>query len=644
MINRLVVIVLLSWNSWMNYAQTPFDCDGQVFMSLIQNNNEGQLYEIVSDGITSDDVPFPATFPYNINSIGYRKTDNFIYGIDPSEHFLYRIDAEGSAEFIYDLELNAAYYAGDVTIDGNYLVLFNSNALAKIDLRESTYPITYVPIQTAIGDNLVSCADVAFHPGTGLLYGYDGVEGQLVQIDTETGVIKRDEFQENDYNNILTALFFNEIGELYGIGKDNLNNLSILFQFNLETGLSSRTNFTQNTGEQDGCSCPYKLSIQQYPTSSEAFPCTEVEYVFKIANFSGETKQDAILENVFPDGFEITEITHHPFGSIDETSLGTNKLQLTDFEIPIGVDSIVLKLKVPENATGNYLSQSALQATGVTSGVIESLVSDFPYSMQDDDPSPLMITPVKIAAEPTYPDTLELCWGDTLYLTYPEVGGINYFWNTGAQTTTFPITKAGFYELTIATACESEIRQVTVVNSDLNLSLGNRQTINFGENVQIVPEIISFSPIVSYEWSSGSGEILNCPSCPYLEAQTPQTTDYQLKIENESGCTISARVLVEVNYPVFAPNIFSPNGDITNDQFYLQSITPDLVINYLRVFNRLGEIIFEQTNTSTNDASKGWDGTYKRKNAEQGVYIWTAEIAYPDGRTAIIFGDVMLVR
>jgi hypothetical protein len=42
------------------------------------------------------------------------------------------------------------------------------------------------------------------------------------------------------------------------------------------------------------------------------------------------------------------------------------------------------------------------------------------------------------------------------------------------------------------------------------------------------------------------------------------------------------------------------------------------------------------------DNNFGWDGTFKNLLSPQGVYIWSAEIAFFDGKRKKVSGDVLL--
>jgi gliding motility-associated-like protein len=87
------------------------------------------------------------------------------------------------------------------------------------------------------------------------------------------------------------------------------------------------------------------------------------------------------------------------------------------------------------------------------------------------------------------------------------------------------------------------------------------------------------------------------------------------------------------------PNAFSPNGDGKNDLFRVGTVRNMINVQEFRIFNRWGQELFYST-----DISKGWDGTFKGVKQDPGVYHYMMRVAYANGKTAFIKGDVTLVR
>ncbi len=59
----------------------------------------------------------------------------------------------------------------------------------------------------------------------------------------------------------------------------------------------------------------------------------------------------------------------------------------------------------------------------------------------------------------------------------------------------------------------------------------------------------------------------------------------------------------------------------------------------LVIYNRWGEMIF-----ISKDVNIGWDGYFKDKLAEQGVYIWKVKVKYANGKVENLAGDITLLR
>jgi hypothetical protein len=46
----------------------------------------------------------------------------------------------------------------------------------------------------------------------------------------------------------------------------------------------------------------------------------------------------------------------------------------------------------------------------------------------------------------------------------------------------------------------------------------------------------------------------------------------------------------------------------------------------------------------TTDVTKGWDGNYKGVKQDSGVYHYIIRVAYANGKTQFLKGDVTLIR
>jgi len=110
------------------------------------------------------------------------------------------------------------------------------------------------------------------------------------------------------------------------------------------------------------------------------------------------------------------------------------------------------------------------------------------------------------------------------------------------------------------------------------------------------------------------------------------------------GCVDTAMVnvgdLPTYSTDVKMPNAFSPNGDGKNDVFRpVFKIDRAYTIDHFTVYNRYGQLIY-----TTSNMNSGWDGYYKGRLQDQGVYYYIVQISFMDGSEKTLKGDVTLIR
>jgi gliding motility-associated-like protein len=171
---------------------------------------------------------------------------------------------------------------------------------------------------------------------------------------------------------------------------------------------------------------------------------------------------------------------------------------------------------------------------------------------------------------------------------------------------------------------------------------GNDTTINVSQTAILKPTLSA--DVTNVVWSP-PGTIVSS-NYPSVVVKPKETTNYLVEVTNAGGCKTIDNVTVNVlcnGANVFIPNTFSPNGDGANDIFYPRG-TGLFRIKALRIFNRWGELIFERGNFVANDASVGWDGTYKGVQLTPDVYVYTADIVCDNNTTLVLKGNVALIK
>lgn len=85
------------------------------------------------------------------------------------------------------------------------------------------------------------------------------------------------------------------------------------------------------------------------------------------------------------------------------------------------------------------------------------------------------------------------------------------------------------------------------------------------------------------------------------------------------------------------PNVFTPNGDGSNDRL-VPFGQGELTAGQMEVYNRWGGLVF-----STDDLNQGWDGTTDGKPCPDGVYFYRVQYSTVFGEDGSTQGSVTLV-
>lgn len=113
-----------------------------------------------------------------------------------------------------------------------------------------------------------------------------------------------------------------------------------------------------------------------------------------------------------------------------------------------------------------------------------------------------------------------------------------------------------------------------------------------------------------------------------------------------AGCMYRDSVWVQLTAPVelYLPTAFSPNGDGINDVFSVYGNDQVRAIHLFAVYDRWGNVLYRQSILPINDPATGWDGTFRGRMMDPGVYVYVVEFEFSDGSIGLYKGDVQLVR
>lgn len=107
---------------------------------------------------------------------------------------------------------------------------------------------------------------------------------------------------------------------------------------------------------------------------------------------------------------------------------------------------------------------------------------------------------------------------------------------------------------------------------------------------------------------------------------------------NDNPCSYSDTITVTVSESsIQVPNVFTPNGDGTNDEFRIAY--KSILSFHCWVYNRWGRLVYEWT-----DPTKGWDGNINGKEASPGAYFYIINAIGSDAKKYKLKGDINLLR
>ncbi|MFK8101081.1 MAG: M43 family zinc metalloprotease [Saprospiraceae bacterium] len=179
--------------------------------------------------------------------------------------------------------------------------------------------------------------------------------------------------------------------------------------------------------------------------------------------------------------------------------------------------------------------------------------------------------------------------------------------------------------------------------TELLVSLPADFTLQLGDSVtlQAIPNTLDS---VDYNWTPPIS--ISCVDCPEPVVRPLNSIAYQVVITDENGCTATDDIFIQVDKErlVFIPNAFSPNGDGNNDFFLIYGGRGVEVVLEFQIFDRWGNVVFGAQNFQPNDFKKGWDGNFKGKPMNNGIFVYFAKLKFIDGTTVLYRGDITLVR
>jgi gliding motility-associated-like protein len=217
-----------------------------------------------------------------------------------------------------------------------------------------------------------------------------------------------------------------------------------------------------------------------------------------------------------------------------------------------------------------------------------------------------------------------------------------YAWTPNGETTTsLSELAAGTYSVQVTDDNGCTASQSFTLNTIGNLPVNidpSYVEIEAGESV-----VLTATGGDNYVWTPTTG--LSCTTCPNPTANPTVTTTYYVSATDDNGCVGGDSSIVVIKLAcgdLFVPTIFSPNGTgpDANNKLCVFGTASCIEELKFQIFNRWGEIVFETT-----DIENCWDGNYKDKPANSGIFVYRLYVKlYNNDEPIDISGNTTLVR
>ncbi len=258
-----------------------------------------------------------------------------------------------------------------------------------------------------------------------------------------------------------------------------------------------------------------------------------------------------------------------------------------------------------------------------------------------------VVTSVIVPPPLTINSNSTICLGNKAQLH--ATGGISYTWSPAASLSNANSANP-FATPTISTQYSVVITTSNNCTFLLTTGVGISLPLAITPSAQANPVIVTTgnSTTLTYLGAPGSTIVwypLNSttPGTGYTVTANPNKPTTYTVVVLSGACSETTTVYVEaytegcLDKDVFVPNTFTPNNDGQNDIFYVRGLKVDQI--YFAVYNRWGELVFETT-----DKTKGWEGLYKGRPADVGVFGWYLKVKCLNGDESFKKGNVTLVR
>lgn len=203
-------------------------------------------------------------------------------------------------------------------------------------------------------------------------------------------------------------------------------------------------------------------------------------------------------------------------------------------------------------------------------------------------------------------------------------------------------------EVRDANAClwsaEVFIPTLSVLEDPLDLAILFEE-ISYGDSISLDAANGKQDEVSRVLWSFTGDGNFSCDTCILTDFQPLTSGNLSVMVEDTFGCRLEtfAQLLVSERPSVFVPTGFAPDGDVTDNQRLRVHGRSGTLIESFIVFDRWGTPVYITEDLLVN-SPHGWDGQYRGKPAQAGIYLYEVVVRDATGSVRRFSGKTTLIR
>ncbi|HFA49118.1 MAG TPA: T9SS type B sorting domain-containing protein [Bacteroidetes bacterium] len=219
-----------------------------------------------------------------------------------------------------------------------------------------------------------------------------------------------------------------------------------------------------------------------------------------------------------------------------------------------------------------------------------------------------------------------------VFVTYPQFS----FLDPGAYTLEVKDENGCSWSSTVSILLPNEV--MVELGEDIYISQGQSADLSAQVNLEA-------NEIDTVLWLNLPDSV-ECSTCLDQTVYPDETTTYHIQVFDTTGCWAMDKVtvIVDEQHPFYVPTAFSPNDDNINDLLILYAGKDIANVPLFAIFDRWGNMVFEQENFEPNNPNFGWDGNFEGRAMNPAVFVWKAVVEFVDGKQKAFVGEFSLVR